>query len=91
MNKLVFNGLTFKVIKNGVEKEYKYNKPENFIDKVDFGFDDENFDIPLAGQVIELKYYNLKISLKEESIKEVLDIYDFCCERDYRVLKTDIK
>lgn len=76
--------LIFKLINcDGVEVEYKYNNPSDFLSKCDYGNDDETMELPtLDDEVIEFIYYGNHVSLKQNHINTVLDIYDYCSERE---------
>lgn len=76
--------LKFKLINcDGVEVEYKYNNPSDFLSLCDYGNDEETMNLPsFDDEVTEFTYYGNCVSLKQNHINTVLDVYDYCCERE---------
>lgn len=75
------SNLNFKLINcEGKEVELKYVNPSDFLSQLDYS---ESTDIPmLDDKVVEVLYYGNQVSLKDNSINDVSDLYDFCCERE---------
>jgi hypothetical protein len=73
--------LTFKAMnRDGKEIEHKYINHSDFLSQMDYS---ENIDIPmLDDEVTEFIYYDNRISLKQNMIQAVSDIYDYCSERE---------
>lgn len=73
--------LIFKLINcDGNEVELKYFNPSDFLSQMDYS---KNADIPmLDDKVTKVLYYGNYVSLKQNSINNVSDVYDYCCERE---------
>ena len=68
---------------DGIEVLYQYHNPTDYLSLVDYGNDEESMVLPmLDDEVTEMKYYGNYVSLKQNHIETVSDIYDYCAERE---------